>query len=242
LTSASYGEAVKEVFHGAVYQKMQSMGIITGTKIEDTPDKTADSGVTSYTVEMVSESDYEFVVKAAKKFNYEFYIDNGTICFRKAKGEQLDCLMEIGLDRGLIFYRIGYDITGLVKSVEVRGMDTAKGVVVSAKSKASNKISVGNKAKSLISQTQKIYIDANSVTKKTAEQRADAIMEDIAYRFGNLECECIGIPEIKPGYFIEIADLGKPAENKFYVTNVRHVMTDQGGYRTMITGKAATLK
>ncbi|MDY4068406.1 MAG: hypothetical protein SOY45_00755, partial [Lachnospiraceae bacterium] len=40
---------------------------------------------TDKTIEMVCESDYEFVVKAAKKFNYEFFTNAGTVYFRPAK-------------------------------------------------------------------------------------------------------------------------------------------------------------
>ena len=40
---------------------------------------------TDKTVEMVAESDYEFVVKAAKKYNYEFFVSGGNVYFRKAK-------------------------------------------------------------------------------------------------------------------------------------------------------------
>lgn len=242
MQSTSYGQAVKEIFNKPLYQKMQSFGIITGIKVTDTPDKEeGDKKPTSYSVEMVSESDYEFVVKAAKRFNYEFYVDNGTIIFRKAKNEKPDCLLRVGIGSGLIYYNVSYDITGLVKSVEVRGMDTAKGTVVTAVSSASNKTSMGNKTKTLIAQSQKIYIDPGVTTKKAARQRADSLMEDISYRFGHLEGECIGIPELKPGFNIEISGMGKPVDNQFYLTNVRHVLSDKDGYRTIITGKAAAL-
>lgn len=243
MQSASYGQAVKEIFNKSLYQKMQSFGIITGIKVTDTPDKEeGDKKPTSYSVEMVSESDYEFVVKAARRFNYEFYVDNGVVIFRKAKNEKPDCLLAVGIGSGLIYYNVSYDITGLVKSVEVRGMDTAKGTVVTAISSASNKTSMGNKTKTLIAQSQKIYIDPNATTKKAAQQRADSLMEDISYRFGHLEGECIGIPELKPGFNIEIAGMGKPVDNQFYLTNVRHVLSDKDGYRTIITGKAAALR
>lgn len=243
MQAASFGEALKELFQSPIYQKMQSNGILKGIEVEDTPDKEeSNNKPTSYSIEMVSESDYEFVVKAAKRFHYEFYIDNGVIYFRKAKDEEESCLMEIGIEQGLIYYQIGYDITSLVKEVEVRGMDIGNGKVIGAKVKASNKISIGNRAKALISQSSKVYIDANAVTKKAAELRAEAIMKDISYRFGTLNCECIGIPEIKPGYRIRTKGLTEPADNEFYITNVRHVMSDDKHFQTMITAKAATMK
>jgi phage protein D len=211
--------------------------------VTDTPDKdgTGENKVTSYTVEMVSESDYEFIVKAAKRFNYEFYIDTGNIYFRKSKQTDEECLLEIGMDMGVKDYDITYDMTGLVKSVEVRGMDTAKAAMVSAVSTVSNKISTGNKAKSLIGQSTRVVIDANAISKEQAQYRADSLMKDISYRFGTLECTCIGIPELRPGHFIRITGLGEPCDNMFYIMSAKHTMTDEGGYNTHITAVAAAL-
>ena len=243
LQAASFGEALKELFQNPLYQKMQSNGILKGIEVEDTPDKEeSNNKPTSYSIEMVSESDYEFVVKAAKRFHYEFYIDNGTLYFRKAKDEEENCLLEIGIEQGLIYYQIGYDITSLVKKVEVRGMNTATGEVISETVKASNKISIGNRANAFVSQASKVYIDANATTQKGAKQRAEAMMKDISYRFGTLNCECIGIPEIKPGYRIRTKGLTEPADNEFYITNVKHIMSEDKHFQTMVTAKAATLK
>lgn len=243
MTAQNYGDAIREIFGKAIYQKMSAEGIYRELAIADTPDKSdnQEGQVTSYTVEMVSESDYEFVVKAARRFNYEFYIDTGKIIFRKAKQTTEACLMEIWMQKGVISYDITYDITGLVKSVEVRGMDTAKGTMVSAVNKVSNKISTGNKAKALIGQTSRVVIDASATSKERAQYRADSLMEEISYRFGTLVCTCIGIPELKPGHFIKLAGLGEPCDNQFYVTQTKHIMTDDNGYITQITAVAAAL-
>jgi hypothetical protein len=66
-------------------------------------------------------------------------------------------------------------------------------------------------------------------------------MEEISYRFGTLECTCIGIPELRAGHFIKFEGLGVPCDNKFYITNAKHTMTDNGGYITKLKAVAATL-
>ncbi len=243
MTASNYGDAIKEIFRKSIYQKMNAEGIYQSLKVTDTPDKNSsgESKVTSYTVEMVSESDYEFIVKAAKRFNYEFFIDTGKIYFRKAKQAEEECLLEIGMDKGVREYDITYDMTGLVKSVEVRGMDTSKAAMVSAVKTVSNKISTGNKAKSLIGQSTKVVIDANAISKDQAQCRADSLMEEISYRFGTLECTCIGIPELRPGHFIRITGMGEPCDNMFYITAAKHIMTDEGGYMTKLTAIAAAI-
>ena len=111
LTATSYSDAVKEILEKSVYTTMQSKGIIESINVSDTPDKQS-SGVgsvygdeatdsigsisgtsglsgenkeTDRTIEMVAESDYEFIVKAAKRYNYEFFTECGNVYFRKAK-------------------------------------------------------------------------------------------------------------------------------------------------------------
>lgn len=244
MTASNYGDAVQEIFEKPVYQKLNSQGIYSEVKITGTPDKKEGGNEknSSSTLEMVSESDYEFVVKAAKYSNYEFFVDTGIVYFRKSKETKEECLMELSLGQGIFYYDISYDITGLVKKVEVRGMDVSKGEPVSATKQVSNKISLGNKAKSLISQTQRVALDAGVTSKDVAKLRAESMMEEISYRFGSIECECVGLPELKPGHFIDITGLGDGCDNRFYITNTRHTLSDTEGYRTYITGKAAALK
>ncbi len=249
MTANNYGDAVREIFNQPLYQKMNAEGIYRSIQIEDTPDRnstqnnsTTGNKTTSYTVEMVSESDYEFIVRAAKRFRYEFFVDTGVILFRKAKQSVEECLLEIGMEQGVLDYDLTYDITGLVKSVEVRGMDTAKATMVAAVKKVSNKISTGNRAKALIGQTQRVVIDANAVSKEQAQYRADSLMEDISYRFGTLVCHCVGIPELKPGHFIRLTNLGGPCDNRFYITQVKHRMSSEDGYHTYLTAVAAALE
>jgi len=245
LKAENFSGAVTEIFSGTAYRKMLENGIFKGIKVTETPDAKSGSQNqkdTSYTIEMVSESDYEFVVKAAKRFNYEFFVDNGTVYFREAKKTTEEALIELGAEKGMIEYDISYDITGLVRTVEVRGMDTAKAKAVSAKKKVSNTISTGNKAKAFIDNAAKVMIDASAVTKEQAQHKADSVMEDIAYRFGTLRCKCVGLPELMPGNFVRINDLGTPCDNRFYMTNVKHVITDNEGYVTYITAKAAELE
>lgn len=242
MTAASYGEGIKELFQKAYYQKMTSWGIYTDLKVTDTPDKQEGNGNARMEhVDMVAESDYDFVVKAAKRFNYEFFVEAGVVLFRKAK-EDSGCLIKIGKDAGILSYEISYDITGLVQMVEVRGTDIRKAEPIMVQKKVKNKISLGSKAKSLISQTEKVYIDGSVHSKEQGQYRADSMAEEMSFRFGRLECKCIGLPEILPGYYIETGGLGGPADNKFYITNVKHRVSEEGGFTTELIGKAAALQ
>lgn len=243
LKATCFSDAVKEILNKTAYVRLQSNDVITKVEISDTPDKRPTGGeekASDQTIEMVCESDYEFVVKAAKKFNYEFFSIGGVVYFRKAK-QNRELLLEASPGEGLRSYEISYDFTGIVEQIEVRGMDIGKSKMISASQKMKNKLSLGNKARPLIKKSQKIYIDPTITSKEEASYRADYLAEDISYRLGTLEAEFIGIPELTPGRFLKVTGLGNAVSNTFYLVTVRHVMDDRG-YLTKVTGKAASME
>ena len=195
---------------------------------------------TDKSVEMVAESDYEFVVKAAKKFNYEFFVSAGNVYFRKAKDYDA-VLMEVSPSTGMRNIDVEYNVTGLVGKVEVRSTDVAKATQIASSKKLSNKISKGSKASKLVKEAKKVYIDPTADSKKNAGYRADYLAEEIAYRYGTLEAEFTGLPDLVVGRFIKLVNMGDPVNNLFYVTNVRHIMNGERGYTTKIVAKAAGL-
>ncbi len=267
LKATSYSAAVQEILERSAYVNMQSSGIIASINVTDTPDKQSsgldsmgggmfgDGGTASgafdsagasdepedsdRTIEMVAESDYEFIVKAAKRYNYEFYTECGHVYFRKAKANT-NTLIEIKPEMGMYSFDIAYDITGLVNKITVRATDVSKAKVIQAAQKNQN--SLPNKAKALIKSNEKIYIDASVTSKEEAEYRAQSLMETVSYRFGSLECELQGLPEYLPGYFIEFKGLGEGINNRFYVSRVIHQMTQEGKYIVKLEGKAAGLE
>lgn len=245
LTAKSYGEAVKEIFQKSPYMGMTTSKLIKEVIVSDTPDKSstpqASTNVSDRTIEMVAESDYEFVVKAAKKYNYEFFTECGNVYFRKAK-QNAETVMEMGPKEGLRNFDVEYDITGLAETVKARGLDVSKAKLIEAKQKNSNKISIGNKAKKLIKKSEKVYLDATIHSKEEAGYRAESLMEEISYRFGTLECSCIGIPELLPGKFFELKSLGQPPENTFYLVKVVHKLNGDRGFETRLYGKAASIE
>jgi hypothetical protein len=242
LVATSYGEAVREILRRTAYERLQDSSAITGISVSDTPDKAAgDRGASSYTVEMSSESDYEFVVKAAKKFNFEFFTDRGKVYFRKAKSGT-DTLPTLSIKDGLMNFDIGYSITGIAETIEARSVDAGTGKIISSKLKFTNNLSVGGSAKKLISKSSHIYIDPTIVSKQHADARAASLLETMSYRLGVLNCDCIGIPELQPGRFLTVEGLGSPAENKFYITGVTHSISTDTGYRTKLVGCANEVK
>ena len=245
LTATTYGEAVREILNKGSYLSMTTSQIIKQVIVSDTPDKPLVSPVTpkasDRTIEMVAESDYEFCVKAAKKYNYEFFTECGNVYFRPAKSNA-EVVMSMGPGEGLRFFDIEYDITGLVETVMARSTDVSKAKLIEAKQKINQKISIGNKAKKFIKKSEKVYLDATITSKEEAENRVNSLVEEISYRFGTLECVCIGLPELLPGKFFELKSMGSPPENKFYLHRVVHRLNEDEGFTTKLYGKAASIE
>lgn len=215
--------------------------------ITDTPDaeraKTSGGGAQSspITVEMVNESDYEFVVRAAKRYNYEFFVDRGKVIFRPAKNDT-SILMKMGSRTGLRGFHIEYSVTGVVGEIEARAMNPGNGKVITANGKFNNTISTGSKAKKLVGKSSKVFVDASITSSEEAQSRVASLMEKMSYRVGSLEGSCVGIPDLLPGRFIEVNGMGVPVDNDFYLTAVMHDFSSEIGFSTKIEGCAAQVK
>ena len=247
LKATCYSEAVKEIFEQGIYDSMKNDEVILSYEISNTPDynPAADNSTeeTDKMIEMVGESDYEFVVRAAKRFNYDFFVLGGRVYFRKAKDDSTSQItISPGTDMPASIIKrlsIEYDVTGLTEQVEVRGLDVGKAKLLTKTKKNSSKISQGSKAKSLISGSKFVYIDSTVDSTQDAGYRASYLLEDMMYRYGTLELDMIGIPDIIPGKFINISDVGTAVSNEFYVQNVQHSMSRDGEFTTRIVGKTA---
>ena len=241
LKADSYSAAVKEIFENGIYKTLENDEVIISYEIKDTPDaspiSTGTKPETDKMIELAGESDYEFVVRAAKKFNYEFFVLGGRVYFRKAKS---DTEKQITIDNNANIKRLSveYDVTGLTESIEVRGLDVGKAKAITSNSKNSGKLSQGSRAKSLISGSKFVYVDPTISDATDADYRVKYLMEDMMYRYGTLELEIIGLPDILPGRFIKINNIGTAISNDFYVQKVRHTMSLRGEFSTKVTGKA----
>ncbi len=246
LKSRYYSDAVKEILdQNALFKAKDSQGgdFITSV-IDDTPDKPKGQGeggggeskTDDVRVEMVEESDYEFIVKAARKFNFEFFTVGGNLYFSEAK-KNTDILIELSLGLGLQGLDVGYDITGLVRKVEVRNVDPDQGDFVGKTMKLKSTISMGNKASEYVEGQSMVYIDPTVRNKEEAEYRANYLSEVVNYRLGSIRADAVGLPELVPGRFITLRDMGKPVDNTFYLTRVRHTYT-LSEFTTVIEGVA----
>lgn len=208
---------------------------VSGVAVPSVPGTATDK-----TVEMVAESDYEFVVKAAKKYNYDFFVSAGHVYFRKAKNFT-DVLMELSPATGMRNVDVEYNVSGLVGTVEVRSTNVGKASQIANTVKLNNKLSKGRYASKLVKDASMVYIDPTADSKKEAGYRAQYLAENIAYRYGTLKAEFIGLPDLVVGRYVKLVKMGDPVNNLFYIVSVQHTLDSLHGYITSIVAKAAGL-
>ena len=241
LNASTYSAAVLEVLQRTEPDPDERPAITDTPDAERAKSSGGGSKSSPISVEMVNESDYEFVVRAAKRYNYEFFVDRGKVIFRPAKNDT-SILMKMGTRTGLRGFHIEYSVTGVVGEIEARAMNPGSGKVIAANSKFNNTISTGSKAKKLVGKSAKVYVDASITSSEEAQSRVASLMEKMSYRVGSLEGSCVGIPDLLPGRFIEVSGMGVPVDNDFYLTAVKHDFSSELGFETKIEGCAAQVK
>lgn len=182
-------------------------------------------------------TDYEVIVEQAEKQGYEFFIIQGKAYFRKRQ-KVTSALMTMGPAQGILNARFSMSAQPLVKKIEIRSIDPESGKQI--KGEASLSGSFGKQSGKLLGNSRQVYYEAGVKDAAEAKARAQARMNRLVQEFGALECECVGIPELVPGRFVEVKHLSAQADKKYYITYVRHVLNEDG-YRTYLRAGVSSL-
>lgn len=190
-------------------------------------------------IEMVDESDYEFIVRLAKKLGYEFFVSQETLYFRKKKIKK-DPIMSISHKNIITNLEANLNIAGMVSAVEVRSLDNRTGNVIKAVSKSDAVYSDSSSASKIIRNSVKVILDPTIMSDSEAQNRADSELDDLLWKFGTFLITTIGIPELIPGRFVQIKDMSQDINKKVYITKVVHHISSQG-YKTILEAKLDSL-
>ena len=187
-------------------------------------------------IEIAGESDFDFLVRLANRINYEFFVCQGTVYFRKPMPLKRP-LMELEYGYNLLNFEHRVSLEGQVLELEVRSSDIEKGKVISAVAKSNVQMSSGPSAKKALSKLKKAIVDSSVESEQEARARAEALLKKLNENFTTANIECVGIPEIVPGRFIKIKKLGEGLEGNYYILRVRHTI-DQSSFSTSIEARA----
>ena len=196
----------------------------SGSTIEETPEK-------EHSIVQFNQSDYEFIVSAAKKYNYLFYVKNGEIQFISYGKISTKPVLKILPGKYLHLFSRDATLVNQVKKVVVRNNDQADPTTPIEGSATSANITLGDGDKSgadltnTVGEANEILIIDKTVTSpQEAEERAKAEFDKLSMYFVTGEIEISGVPLIQPGDYIAMDNLHEGINGAYFVKEVEHKM------------------
>ncbi|MFJ5548494.1 VgrG-related protein [Streptomyces sp. NPDC093225] len=194
-------------------------------------------------------TDWEFLHRLADLAGAEVSVSDGKFHFRDpAKAERAPAtstrpqaspyVLEFG--RNLLRCQASVTAADQVQQVEVRGWDVqAKAAVVGrAPAGTSDRLQLGmtpGQAAQPFGQAVFLATDTPYGTQAEADQAAKALAADLAASFAELDAVAMGIPQLRAGTAVTLANVGRPFEGKYTVSASRHVFDPDTGYQTWLT-------
>lgn len=163
-------------------------------------------------------SDYDFIRKIAKENGFEFFIIAGKAYFRKARKVKT-AITTISYGESVISFEreIKY------RNIKVTALGKDDINKKTTKGEASGKTNTSNISNAFVS--NKIVVSGNLNTDDKAKKRAEIEVENILSEAYYSKLECIGLPEIIPGRFIELKDFDKDIDKNYYIIKACHEFT-----------------
>lgn len=182
------------------------------------------------------ESDYNFLKRLADRFGYEFFIRNKELYFRKPRDYEEE-VMTLEWGKELISFNPRLSTAKVVSKVTVKGhnqKNPAKPIIGIATLKDIGfKEPKAKSAAESVKTCQKKEVETSEHDFPVCdEEDAKALAKALLIKANNSviegSCECIGIPELRPGTNVQIEGIGKRFSGKYYIKSVKHSIGDSG--------------
>ncbi len=179
-------------------------------------------------LEQFNESDYEFIVKIAKKINYLFFIIKNKVIFKHQLSLKEICLT-VSPGPHLTFFKRVVTLNEQIKKVIVINndeKDPTNLIVGSAEDVAA--VGSGSKGATEVSKAingdsmERIIVDHDATSVAIANMMAKSKLEALSMRFVTGEFEIQGIPDVEPGKFAIVEGLEKRYNGEYFLTQVTH--------------------
>lgn len=206
----SSSDVVMEILK--TYQPMFSKAVITKTKAEEDPDFEQNG------------SDLDFIQTLCRRSNREFLVCGSKVYFRKPRS----------VDASIVTLENGRSL--LAFSREMIYKDETIHVVVRKDDKEvlreSEKVKTGSaEVRSLNIPIQKYIVESDIKTREKAKDRLAKEIVEVTKQCQAGSGSCIGLPDLVPGRYIEIAKVDAMLDGKYYLKSVEH-QWGSDGYQT----------
>jgi phage protein D len=223
----SVGDLVRGILEKSPYNRYYDSLIVGRTPQGEVP------------ITLTDESDYGFVVRSAKKLNYEFFVSQDTVYFRTAESQN-SSMLTLRSGFGLEAVNVEFSTWGAASSIEVRNtsIDTGEPIIGTATSDACR--SSGSSAAQALKGAHKVFVDSTAGTPSEAESMARALLATHERRFCVATFVCVGLPELVPGRFVTVKGVSSDIDARYYVVDVAHVIATHK-FVTTLTARRCSL-
>jgi phage protein D/phage baseplate assembly protein gpV len=189
-----------------------------------------------------NQTDWEFLRARANHLGCELYVREQKLVMRVPSPAGAPPVHELGTT--LLQLRLRMSAPMQVSEVMVKGWDPEKkqaivGTASTPSGYTTPSIGLGKNGKQVASAfggDAKYAVTAHNVgTQQEAKQLAQAVLDEVAGEFIQLEGTCVGDPKVRAGQQVQIKGVGQRYDGKYYVTATRHTLTPHEGYRTGFT-------
>ena len=175
------------------------------------------------------QTDFEILCKAADFLCYEFYAFGESVYFGPARDSSQTAVTFDG-PNGLMCLRRRRTLAGQCAAVAVGGADDNGERIYARQARAADSgFGVGQIKHAL---ALDIFQAEPAVkTMAQAQYLAQARMQQRQSRGSMLLGQCTGLPDLRPGRFVQVSDLSQPVNGSYYVQTVVHTL-DESGFET----------
>ena len=188
--------------------------------------------------------DYKFLCFLAEMFNLSFFVVNGEIVFKNVMSTT-STLIKLVLGVSLLSFSKTVSIREQVGKVVVYSIDPKTKRPIKGEADSTSKPGAGNEAGDIAKGFNKIVEDEINFLVYTPEEckkLAQARFDVRAFSLVSGQGRCVGIPEIIPGRYIELAGFDPESSDSYFITKVTHEYSREEGYHTTFGVKGAKTK
>jgi len=190
-----------------------------------------DTGTEISNIVQNSINDFHFIQHLAAIVNYDFFVIGKTIYFRKSLTGK-ESVITLNWGTTLNSLSIDMNISDQITDVAVRGWDDKEHKVIEGLS-GSTVQKLGGNAKTGVDIMKKLgtfteHIYTNVDSEAEAKSKASAMLNYRSMKLISGNGECMGIPEIRAGRYITLADVGAKLSQPYYVLSATHLINNEG--------------
>lgn len=221
VSMKKYSEAVENIV-----KKYSSLVKINSMNLDKS------DGELTTLIEQHNESDYDFIVRLAKKIDYCFFIEKGSLLFKPFSKLSKENFFQFDINYYMLEFKMTSSLKNQVSSVTVRA-NNEKDPTSPFEAKANSPKSLANgsninkKAATIITNdVSQTVIDLTTDSMERAKKLAQARLNLLSYHLYSGSVKTMGIPELLPGYIAEVIGFGDAFDKKYFISKVIHKIKD----------------